>query len=293
MSLWKTYLQPNTVEHAVEFLHDSSSTVAVIAGGTDLLLDMRNGRQDLVDVLVDISSIEEMRQIRVDEDYIFLGAAVTLTGILDSPLLKVHAACLVEGCRLIGGPQVRNVATIGGNVAHALPAADGTIALLSLNAEAQIASMEGRRWVPLEGIFAGPGKTNFDRSAELLVGFRFAPIGEHEASAFHRVMRPQRVAIAIINMAAWVRCSSNGRLEDIRLAVGAAGPRPLRARKTEAALRNRRLSHETLQLAIDELLSEASFRTSPHRATLEYRRHLVPTVLARVVRTAYNRALDE
>jgi carbon-monoxide dehydrogenase medium subunit len=133
---------------------------------------------------------------------------------------------------------VRNVATLGGNVAHALPAADGTIALLALDATAEIVSLEGRRRVPMEQLFAGPGQSTLQPRGEILVGFLLQRRGPGQASAFRRVMRPQGVAIAILNTAIWLE-RQEGCIRDIRIAVGPAGPTPFRARQTEATLRGK------------------------------------------------------
>lgn len=286
MAFWNHYLQPTTVEEAIDDLCSSNGSAVVIAGGTDILLDIRQGRHSSVDAMVDVTSIDEMRQIHVGEDGIFLGAAVTHKAILDSPVLRDNATCLVEGCGLIGGPQVRNVATIGGNVAHALPAGDGTIGLLALDAQAQVASAEGRRWQPLGELFVGPGQTSFDRASELLVGFKLPLRQPGETSAFRRIMRPQGVAIAILNMAGWMRLSPDRTIEDVRIAVGPSGPRPFRAAATEKTLRGSSLDDETIRRGVEMLLSEVSLRTSRHRATEEYRRHLIAVLLERTLLAA-------
>jgi len=197
---------------------------------------------------------------------------------------------VVEGCGLIGGPQVMNVATIGGNVAHALPAGDGTIALLAMDAEVNIVSQDGStRWERLVEIFAGPGKVNFDRSQELLVGFRFPVRGNGEASAFHRIMRPQGVAIAILNMAAWVKIDAAGSFADIHIACGPAGPKPFRAYQTEDFIRGKRFDEKLTTQACEVMGGEVSLRTSRHRATREYRAQLVPVLLRKVLDTAISR----
>jgi CO/xanthine dehydrogenase FAD-binding subunit len=236
--------------------------------------------------MVDITAIPELQAVAATGDEIYLGAAVTHSTIVGDPILQEHALCLVEACGLIGGPQVRNVATIGGNVAHALPAGDGTIALLALDAQAQIASQNGRRWVELEGLFRAPGETTFDRNREVLVGFRMKKRLAGEASAFRRIMRPQGVAIAILNMAVWLRSPVGSIVEDVRVAIGPAGPRPLRARQAEAVLRGGELSEQVLGEATEALLREVRLRTSPHRATLEYRRHLSGILLRRTMGAA-------
>lgn len=284
------YVIAKSLEEALDTLGVEGRSKAVIAGGTDLLIDIRQGRHSPPDILLDVSEIDEMRGICLDGDHIYLGGSVTHQEIVHSELLLEHAQCVVEGCGLIGGPQVRNVATIGGNVAHALPAGDGTISLLALDAEARIASGSGEsRWEPLIDIFSGPGEVTFDRGNELLVGFRFAKSDHREASAFHRVMRPQGVAIAILNMAAWVKMEADDHIADVHIACGPAGPRPFRGYQTEAALRGNPFSDPLFDQACQVLAGEVSLRTSKHRATREYREQLLPVLLREVLETAIAR----
>jgi carbon-monoxide dehydrogenase medium subunit len=279
MTSWEHYVRPGSLDEALTILAEGDGSARVIAGGTDLLLDIQQGRHPPVTTLVDITGIPEMLAIAAAGDEIYLGSAVTHTTIVQDPLLNEHTRCLVEACGLIGGPQVRNVA-------HALPAGDGTIALLALQAQAQIASAHGRRWTDLEDLFVGPGQTSFDRSREILVGFRLKKRGPDEQTAFRRIMRPQGVAIAILNMAIWLRGSDETGIEDIRMAIGPAGPRPLRARRAEAVLRGRKLSDDVIAEATEALLGEARLRTSPHRATVEYRRHLTGVLMRRTLAAA-------
>ncbi|MCJ7534329.1 MAG: FAD binding domain-containing protein [Anaerolineales bacterium] len=284
------YIKAHSLAEALDTLLIEDQSKAIIAGGTDLLLDIRQGRHTSPDIFLDVSEIDEMRHIIVDGEKVFLGGAATHNEIVHSELLKEHAQCVVEGCGLIGGPQVRNVATIGGNVAHALPAGDGTISLLALDADVQIASSSGgTRWEPLVDIFEGPGKVTFDRKSELLVGFRFSRKNDREASAFHRVMRPQGVAIAILNMAAWVKLDSNDSIQDVRIACGPAGPRPFRAYQTESIIKGKMFNENTFNQACRVLESEVSLRTSPHRATKEYRELLLSVLLREVLDAAVAR----
>jgi len=291
----KTYLNyhfPKSIDDAIAAISKAKGETAVLAGGTDLLLDIQQGRHPAVDTLVDISSVSEMRELECYQNYIQVGAAVTHKEIISSKLMQDNARCLVEGCGLIGGPQVRNVATIGGNVSHALPAGDGTISLLALNTDVEITSAEGLRWEPLIEIFAGPGKVTFDRKRELVTRFRFLQRNEREGSSFYRVMRPQGVAIAILNMAGWVKLDEGNRLVDVRIACGPAGPKPFRGYETEAFLKNKTLDMSTLSNAANILYEEVNFRTSRHRATKEYRQRLLPVLLKQVLQTAITRAIE-
>lgn len=191
MTFWKHYHLPEHVEEALAYLEHSEGPARVVAGGTDLLLELQQGRKPLLDTLVDVTRIAEMTQIVEDAGDIIIGAAVTHTQIVKSPLLARQATCLVESCGVIGGPQVRNVGTLGGNVAHALPAGDGTLSLLALDAEAEVATTGAtgvvRRWQPVLSLFAGPGKSTVDRTREIIVRFRFRSPQPNAATAFKRI----------------------------------------------------------------------------------------------------------
>ena len=282
MKIWNQYLLPKTIDTAMSLLLEHEGNARLIAGGTDLLLDIQQGRHAPIDTLIDITHIPELQQIKIKEDQIIIGSAVTHSMILENQDLQENARCLVQACSGIGGSQVRNVATIGGNVAHALPAGDGSIALLALNAEARIISKDGERWELMENLFTGPGIPSFDPCKELLASFRFSIPKRNERTAFHRVMRPQGVAIAILNMAIWIQKSDEGTVENIRIAVGPAGPVPFRARRTEEYLKGREITEVVIAQATSILQEESKLRTSKHRATEEYRRHLLGYLLRKV-----------
>ena len=291
MTIWNKYIQASSISHALQALATAEGPARVIAGGTDILLDLQQGRSPEVDTLVDVTSIQEMKIIEIRQGRLYIGAAVPLSQVVTHALVQAHAPALVEAGSLIGGPQVRNSATLGGNVAHALPAADGSIALLAQGAQAEIASLEGPRIVPLSMVYAGPGKTALREKHDLLTGF-FLPLrGAGEGAAFRRVMRPQGVALPVLNLAAWLKREA-GTIIDARIAVGPAGPVPFRAVKTEALLRGQAYTEVLLQQAVECLAGEARFRTSPHRATQEYRRHLSGVLLSEVLSTAWERAVE-
>jgi CO/xanthine dehydrogenase FAD-binding subunit len=286
MAFWRTYLTPGSLADALTALREAHGPARLIAGGTDLLLDLQQGRHPPVDTLIDVSGVPELRDVRDEGEQVFLGAAVTHAELLGSPLVAAHAACLREACSLIGGPQVRNVGTLGGNVAHGLPAADAAIALLALNANAELASPAGRREIPIGTLFAGPGQVTFDRGETIVVGFRIRRRQGCEGSGFRRVMRPQGVAIAILNLAAWVRLDAHGKIAEARLAVGPSGPRPTRARSAEAALIGQRWDAIEPAPVVAALRSECQLRFSAHRATLDYRRRLLGVLLNRALPAA-------
>jgi xanthine dehydrogenase FAD-binding subunit len=289
MNLWQEFRQPISIAEAIEDLTKAPQPALPIAGGSDLLLDIKQGRHSAVHTLVDLMSIPEMKVIEIRNNELFIGASVSITRIINDPLVKQNAQALVEACNLIAGPQVRNIATLGGNVAHALPAADGTIAMVALDAQAEIANQDGLRRMDFVDLFHGPGKSAIDKSCEIITGFYIKRSGEGQASSFKRIMRPQGVALPILNCAVWVHREDN-RVLDVLISVGPGGPTPFRGTQAEAVLRSQELTDELLNTALDHLLNQARFRTSPRRATSEYRKHIVKDLFRETLRTAWNRA---
>ena len=290
MPLWNEYHLPRSVDEAVGLLARYDGRARVVAGGTDLILDLQQGNEHPVEALVDVTRIVGLNEIREEAGFMLIGAGVTHNQIIESQVLQQKATALVEASYVVGGPQVRNVATIGGNVAHALPAADGTTALNALDAEVEAASFSGRRWIPFTSLFLGPGKSAIDSTREVLTALRFKATGEHEASAFSRIMRPQGVALPIMNFAAKVRVIDKV-IDEVALAVAPVAPTPFRCRQTEAFLVGKSATRESTEAAVEVLLNECKPRTSPHRATAEYRKEVLPVLLRRALGEAIFRAM--
>jgi carbon-monoxide dehydrogenase medium subunit len=289
MNLWQEYLRPTNLSQAIKAFSEASGPILPIAGGTDLLLDLEQGRHTPVHTLLDVTSIREMTALEVRGDTLFVGAAIPVNRIVLDPLVIMHAQALTEACNLIAGPQVRNVATLGGNVAHALPAADGTIALLALNAQAEVAGSSGTRRVPFKELFLGPGKSAIKHGEELLVGFYLRLTQRGQASCFKRIMRPQGVALPIINLAIWLERKENV-ISQMCLAVGPGGPTPWRGTEVEKSLVGKTLSDETFNAGVEALLNQVGFRSSARRASADYRRHIVTGLFKDVLETAWQRA---
>lgn len=288
MIRWSSYICAQTLEEALDSLTQSPHPCCLVAGGTDLLLEIEQGRHPPVHTLVDVTQVAELNQLEQRAETLWIGAAVPLARLIAWQPLRQEAPALYEAVSLIGGPQVRNVATLGGNVAHALPAADGAIALLALDARVWVASRRGISSRCLLECYAGPGKTAL-AGDEIILAFELARRSAGEASAFQRVMRPQGVAIAIQNMAVWLRREQDS-LADIRIAIGPAGVKPFRASGAEDSLRGKTLEEESIREGVAALLREAHFRTSPHRATAEYRQRLAGVLLRQTLQTAWQRA---
>ena len=288
MNLWQNYVRPKNLSEAMDAFANAPRPLMPIAGGTDLLLDLEQGRHSPVQTLIDVTSVAEMTALEVRGDELYIGASVPVNRVATTPEVVRHAQALTEACNLIAGPQVRNVATLGGNVAHALPAADGTIALTALNAAVEVASETGTRRVAFQDMFVGPGKSSLKHGEELLVGFHLPLSTSYQPSCFKRIMRPQGVALPILNCVVWLE-RENDAIKDVRIAVGPGGGTPFRATQAEDVLRGKSLNDETFESALDALLAQAQFRTSARRASADYRRHIVSGLFKDVIETAWSR----
>ena len=291
MSTWSKYIVAKSVEEALGALAATPGSTCPIAGGTDLMVDLQQHiHTSPIHTLVDITKIPELLCLELRTNSLFIGAGVPLRKITESPLIRRHAMALSEACGLIGGPQVRNTATLGGNVAHALPAADGTIALVALNAKVEIASPAGRRMEPILNIFRGVGQSSLVRDRDILVGFHIPAFSTCQASAFGRVMRPQGIALPVLNLAVWLQ-REDQQIQAIRIAVGPAGPIPQRASAIEDFLAGTTFTPDVLEQAKNLADSTLHFRTSPMRATAAYRYHLFKILLEEIIGIAWERAL--
>ncbi len=293
MPPWKAYHMPQTIDEALALLASYDGQAQIVAGGTDLLLDLQYGEDEPPRAaLVDVTRIPALGGISEADGWLMVGAGVTHTAITRSALLEAKATCLVESCGVVGGPQVRNVGTIGGNVAHALPAGDGTTSLVALDAQAEVAWHDGRReWLPILTLYKGPGVSALDSHRDVLVRFRFRPTGAGEGTAFRRIMRPQGVALPILGCAVWVRLDAAGeRYADVRVCIGPVARTPTRAADVEDALRGEPASEETLARAVRVAQETLHPRTSKYRATAAYRRYMLETLLRGALPLAVQRA---
>ena len=286
---WNKYHIPHSVEEAVQWLSHYDGQARMVGGGTDLLLEIQQGLSPAVEALVDTSRITGLDQITSDGDHIVIGCAVTHTQIVHDERIIRHGTCLVESCGVIGGPQVRNVATLAGNVAHALPAGDGSIGLLALDGEVEVVDGSGSRWMPLQQVFLGPGKSAIDPHRAILTRLRFRPTNTGGASAFTRVMRPQGVALPMISMAACLQLDNN-IITAARVSLGPAGPVPHLSEAAMDVLLDGPAEPELFGKAAQAALDAVSLRTSKYRATREYRAEMIRTHLPLILARAAERA---
>jgi CO/xanthine dehydrogenase FAD-binding subunit len=283
------YYAPLSLSEALSILRERGDGGRVLAGGTDLLVQMKEvGLRP--SYVVSLRRVPDLRGIAFDEvEGLRIGAMTEMAAIEAEPVVRQRFEALFEGAGLIGSAQIRNTATIGGNICNAAPSADTVPPLLVLGALAEIAGPRGRREVAGEEFFVGPGATVLGVD-EILLALRVRTPPPSTGSVYRRHTTRQEMDIAVAGVAAALTLDGNGeRIEAARIALGAVAPTPLRAREAEEALAGQRPSDELFARA-GELAVAASRPISDVRASAAYRRELVRVLTARCLGIAVERA---
>jgi CO/xanthine dehydrogenase FAD-binding subunit len=281
-----SYLIASSLEEALVSLKESSGRARVVAGATDLFL------QELPAIFIDLSRLPELTRIDCRDGIFSVGAAVTHTEAAGDVRVKENAAALSEASSLIGSPQVRNIATVGGNVVNAAPAADAAVALVALGARAVLIDLEGKmREEAVENLYAGYNRSLIDSSSEILIRLLFDQCALGEGSAFIRFAARNSLSLPMVNAAARVKVSK-GRLEKVRLVAAPVKPAPTRLQNAEAMLTGKKAGEIKWSEIEAAAAADAEVRGSLLRCSEQYRRHLVGVLSARVVKKAVERAMN-
>ncbi len=283
----KSYEKAESIEHAITLLK-ANSAARPLAGGTDVLIRLRDGKKNFQH-LVDIHDLEELKQRRIKEDgTLVVGSGVTFTAAMQSEVIRNQIPILALASGTVGGPQVRNVATIGGNICNGVTSADSAPALMCLNAKLRVQGPSGKREIPISEFYLGPGKVDLKQD-ELLTAFLIDPADyEDTAGYYHKYAMRNAMDIATIGCAAICRID-NGKLAELRLSYGVAAPTPIRCTETEKAVKGKKIS-QTLIKDIENLVTnEVTPRTS-WRATKEFRLQIIKELAGRVVTKAIQQA---
>ncbi|MCW5679997.1 MAG: xanthine dehydrogenase family protein subunit M [Xanthobacteraceae bacterium] len=270
----------NSVEHAIEISSGLKDGWKYVAGGTDLVIQLRRGVRKSED-LVDISRLSSLREIEVSDDAIKIGALCTHKDIETNRTIEREFSALQAAARVVGGHQIRNVGTVGGNLANASPAADVAIALLSLDATIQVRGPEGSRKVPIDQLFVKSGETTL-RAGELIESVQFKRFDGRNRSVFLKVGRRKAMEISVVSVAVNLEIDSGGTCSSARISLGAVGPRPRRAKIAERLIEKKKLDTELIKLAAAQAKSECSPR-SDSRASAEYRTRVVEGLVGRAL----------
>ncbi|MDR2483879.1 MAG: xanthine dehydrogenase FAD-binding subunit XdhB [Treponema sp.] len=281
--------EAGSVSQAIALLQEHPGA-RIIAGGSDVLIRVREGRLAGC-VLVSIQKLDAIRGISLDPDEtIRIGALTCFSRIACNPVIQRRIPVLGEAADTVGGPQIRNIATIGGNICNGVSSADSASTLLAWDAVLEYSGPKGIRLVPIGNHFMGPGKTALNRD-ELLTAI-LIPKESYTDYYGHYIKYAMRNAmdIAVLGCSVNVRLSQDKKtFRDLRIAYGVAGPAPLRAPEAEGNARGRPVNWETAETLGKAVIKEISPRSSP-RASREFRLHLAEELAKRALRQAVTKA---
>jgi len=281
------YLTPKNLPEALQMMAHRPKALP-LAGGTDLLVQMKEAHRP-VEVLVSLKRIPELHQF-VQNGSLTLGAAVTLGQVAADDQIKAEYTALAKGAELIGSVQIRNMATVGGNLCNAAPSADTAPPLLVLGAQAVIVSTQGERTIPLEEFWLGPGHTVL-QPGELLKEI-IVPQPLPGSGSFYLRQTPRAwMDIAMVGVAAFVTLGADDTIIEARLALGAVAPTPVRAKTAETLLLGQLLTDDVLQ-AVGTAAAQEAKPIDDLRASAGYRQHLVKVLTQRALRGAVAKAKE-
>ena len=281
------YEAPTSIDSAVTALAAADENARIFAGGTDLLVQLR---EDLIkpSLFIDIKKITEARTISIDQDHIRIGAAITGAELDEHRELKSLIPGVAEAVGLIGSAQVQGRATIGGNLCNASPAADSVPALISVSALAEVAGPNGLREISVEKILSEPGKTTLERG-EFVVTLKIPRPDQRSADAYLRFIPRTEMDIAVVGAGASIALDRDGFCSSARLALGAVAPTARQVERVSHMLLGHKLDEAILQ-EISKAARDICDPIDDKRGTVEFRTHVAGVLAKRVVKIAWRRA---
>jgi carbon-monoxide dehydrogenase medium subunit len=285
------YDAPTTLAEAVSLLAERGDRARALAGGSDIIVQVREGRRDL-DLLVDVKHVPELNELAYDRELgLRFGAAVPCWRLCEGPGLASAYPGLIEAVGLIGGTQIQSRASVGGNLCNASPAADTIPALIAAEATCMIAGPEGQRELPVEEFCTAPGRTAL-RRGELLVSLRLPPPRPHSGTAYLRFIPRNEMDIAVVGVGVSLALNdSRTTCVAARVALAAVAPTPLLVPEAGAALVGRPPLPDDIERAAG-LARAAARPISDMRGDAEYRRHLVGVLTRRALNVALQRSKE-
>ena len=275
------YVIANSAAEALAALLEADGKAIVCAGGSDVIVDRKIGKIS-PEVLVDVSRAEDMMGIKIEGDKIVIGAAATLTEVATHPEIRKMYPSLCKGCGTVGSLQIRNSATLVGNVVSAQPAADGAVAVSVLDPVFTVLSKDGTREVPMTEMYAGFGKSTVDHSCEVVTKVTIPVPADDEAAAFQRLELRKSLSLPMLNAAAMVKVQ-DGKVVWARITMAPVGVGPVHAEAAEAYLVGKEMTDEVLAEAGKLALENANPRSNPLRGSREFRIDTLPVMVRRAL----------
>jgi CO/xanthine dehydrogenase FAD-binding subunit len=277
------FINPQSLVEALEYLNQYGKEAKIIAGGTDLLIQLRNEDDKIAGVkfLVNLDSLPNLRQIKIDEDYISIGTLVNHAEIASSELIWAKVSFLSKAASVIGSPQIRNRGTIGGNLINASPAADTVPVMIALDAVVILQSLTGSRKLPVRDLFLRPYETCI-RHDEILTEIKFKCLPEGSKTSFLKIGRRNALVIARLNIAVSLKTDEKGIVEDIRIAPGSVMPIPCRAIEAEKLLIGQTPNEEIINHA-SKKVADTMVEKSGIRASTIYKKPVIEAITRRAI----------
>ena len=273
------YSAPELLDEAIDLLGRPGARA--LAGGTDLVVQMREKRREVRHV-VDLKRIPALTRLEREPDGgVRIGAAMNVTAMCRRPEIDPFPA-IVQSSQMIGSYQIQNRASIGGNICNASPSADAIPALICYGAQAEIAGPKGRRRMPIESLFVGPGRTRL-APQEILVAVTLPSPPPRSAGSYLRFTPRREMDIAVAGVGAWMRLDGEGKVIEARVVMAAVAPTPVRAPEAEGRLRGERLTSALIEEAASGAARDAT-PISDTRGSADYRRELIRTLTRRTLR---------
>ncbi|MCH8825588.1 MAG: xanthine dehydrogenase family protein subunit M [Chloroflexi bacterium] len=287
---WIDYATPHSVREAVELLNEAGGNARPMAGGTDVLVQLRANAMPDVNLLVDVKNIPELNEVTMDPEVgLTLGAAVPCYKIYENKAIEHAYPGLIDTATLIGGTLIQGRASLGGNLCNAAPSGDSIPVMIALGCTARISGPNGNREVPVEDFCTGVRETVLQRG-ELLVSLHFPAPKSNEGANYLRFIPRNEMDIAVAGVGSSV-VLDNGNIKSARVALASVAPTPLYVKEIGDAIAGKPANEETLQLA-GQMARDAARPITDMRGTIEYRRHLCDVLTRRSLQIAIDRAKE-
>jgi len=277
------YLRPKTIQEACSLLSQYGDKARVMAGGTDLLVKMKD-RAVTPQYLIGLSGIPNLDYIEADAEGLRIGALATIKSIIDSSVIQERFRLLADAASKMATVQVRNMGTVGGNLCNAAPSADSAPPLICLGAKAKLVGLKGERVIALEEFFTGPGETVL-KAGEILTEVQVPNQPAHTGGAYQKISRVA-VDLAVVGVAALVTLEGkNGLCSEARITLGAVAPTPIRAKRAEGVLKGKKIEDGLVEEA-GRVASEEARPITDVRGSVYHRTEMVRVLTKRAIRQA-------
>jgi xanthine dehydrogenase iron-sulfur cluster and FAD-binding subunit A len=280
--MWHDYYNVNSVTEALQLLAQYPARARIVAGGTDIMLEMERGQRPDIDVLIDITRIPDLDRIVVRDDVAYIGALVSHNQVVANPVMIERALPLAIACWEVGAPQIRNRGTVAGNLITASPANDTITPLMAMQASVKLASVRGERIIPLSEFYTGVRRTVMQPD-EMLVEIQVPLLSSNERGVFFKLGLRRAQAISVVNTAVIVKTAADGVITDAQITLGSVAPTIIAVPAASQYLQGKKLSHDVINEAA-QLAVEAATPIDDVRGSAAYRLQMVHVMVSRALR---------